>query len=82
MAMKKDAVMKKVVLALIISLFGVWALGIAPDATPAVYAQKRDDRKKDPPGPPVQRDKRGDRPRDNPPPKRDRKPVSASPFVL
>lgn len=74
--------MKKVVLAITISLFGAWALGVMSAATPAVYAQKRDDRKKDPPGPPIQREKKGgDRPRDNPP-KRDRKPESVSPFGL
>jgi len=65
--------MKKVVLAITISLFGAWTLGVMSAATPAIYAQKRDDKKKDPPGPPVQRDKRGDqRPKD--PPKKDRKP--------
>jgi hypothetical protein len=73
--------MKKVVLALLIILLGAWTLGALPAATPAVYAQKRDDRKKDPPGPPVQRDKKGgdQRPK-SPPPKRDRKPESAAAF--
>ena len=66
--------MKKVVLAIIILLFSTWALGVMPEATPAVYAQKRDDRKKDPPGPPVQRDKHGDQRPKAPPPKKDRKP--------
>jgi len=72
--------MKKVVLAIIISLFGTWTLGVMPAATPAVYAQKRDDKKKDPPGPPVQRKKSDQRPKD-PPPRRDRKPESASEFI-
>ncbi|MEN3335761.1 MAG: hypothetical protein V7641_5126 [Blastocatellia bacterium] len=66
--------MKKVVLAIIISLFGTLTLGALLDATPAVYAQKRDDRTKDPPGPPVQRDKKGDHRPSNPPPKKDRRP--------
>ena len=68
--------MKKVVLAITISLFGAWTLGVMPAATPSVFAQKRDDKKKDPPGPPVQRDKgkKGDQRPDNPPPKKDRKP--------
>jgi uncharacterized alpha/beta hydrolase family protein len=73
--------MKKVVLAIIIILFGAWALGVMPAATPAAYAQKRDDRKKDPPGPPVQRDKKGDQRPKPPPPRRDRKPESASEFT-
>jgi uncharacterized alpha/beta hydrolase family protein len=73
--------MKKVVLAIIISLFGAWTLGAMPAATPAVFAQRKDDRKKDPPGPPVQRDKKGDQRPKDPPPKRDRKPESASEFI-
>ena len=72
--MRTEAVMKKVVLAIMISLFGVWTLGVLPQATPAVYAQKKDDRKKDPPGPPVQRDKKGDQRPKAPPPKKDRRP--------
>ena len=66
--------MKKVVLAIMISTCGAWTLGVLPDATPAAYAQKRDDRKKDPPGPPVQRDKKGDQRPKEPPPRKDRKP--------
>jgi hypothetical protein len=66
--------MKKVVLAIIISLVGTWTLGAMSAATPAVFAQKKDDRKKDPPGPPVQRDKKGDQRPSNPPPKKDRRP--------
>jgi hypothetical protein len=72
--------MKKVVLAIIISLFGTWTLGAIPVATPAVYAQKRDDKKKEP-TPPVQRDKRGDQRPKEPPPKRDRRPESVSQFI-
>jgi hypothetical protein len=71
--------MKKVVLAIIISLFGTWTLGAIPVATPAVYAQKRDDKRKEP-TPPVQRDKGRERPKE-PPPKRDRKPESAFQFI-
>lgn len=66
--------MKKVVLAIMISTCGAWTLGVLPAATPAAYAQKRDDRKKDPPGPPVQRDKKGDQRPKEPPPRKDRKP--------
>jgi uncharacterized alpha/beta hydrolase family protein len=62
--------MKKVVLAIIISLSGALTLGALPAATPVAYAQKRDDRKKDPPGPPVQKDKHGDQRPKEPPPKR------------
>jgi len=72
--------MKKVVLAIIISVFGASMLGVLPATAPAVYAQKRDDRKKDPPGPPVQRDKKGDQRPKEPPPRRDRKPEGAFQF--
>ena len=72
--------MKKVVLAIIILWFGTWALGAMPEATPAVYAQKRDDKKKEP-TPPVQRDKKGDQRPKEPPPKRDRRPESAFQFI-
>ena len=74
--------MKKVVLAIIISLFGTLALGVLPAAAPAVYAQRKDDRKKDPPGPPVQRDKKGDQRPKEPPPRRDRKPEGAFQFQV
>ena len=40
-------------------------------------SQKKDDRKKDPPGPPVQRDKKDDRRPKEPPPPRGRKPEGA-----
>jgi hypothetical protein len=72
--------MKKVVLAITISLLGAWTLGAIPFATPAVYAQQKGDKKKDPPGPPVQRDKKPDQRPSNPPPKRDRKPEQTSGF--
>jgi hypothetical protein len=73
--------MKKVVLAIILSFFGAWTLGVLPAAAPAVYAQKKDDRKKDPPGPPVQRDKKGDQRPKGPPPPRGRKPEGAFLFT-
>lgn len=66
--------MKRVVLAIIIALFGITASGVVPGQDLTVYAQKKggdkgeDKReKKDPPGPPVVRDKeprdKGERPR-------------------
>jgi hypothetical protein len=66
--------MKKVVLAITLALFGVTALGTLPSDAVMVYAQKKgEDKKKDPPGPPVVRDKgRDQKPKD--PPKRDKKP--------
>ena len=66
--------MKKVVLAITLALFGVTALGTVPSDAVTVYAQKKgEDKKKDPPGPPVVRDKgRDSKPKD--PPKRDKKP--------
>ena len=66
--------MKKVFLAITLALFGVTALGIVPSDAVMVYAQKKgEDKKKDPPGPPVVRDKgRDQKPKD--PPKRDKKP--------
>jgi hypothetical protein len=65
--------MKKVVLAMTISLFGIWTFGVLPAAGSVVYAQKKDDRKKDP-TPPVQRDKKGEQRPKDPPPRKDRKP--------
>jgi hypothetical protein len=66
--------MKKVVLAITLALFGVTALGTLPSDAVMVYAQKKgEDKKKDPPGPPVVRDKgRDQKPKD--PPKRDKRP--------
>ncbi|MFY9554758.1 MAG: hypothetical protein WAV20_09280 [Blastocatellia bacterium] len=67
--------MKKVVLIITLSLFGVTA-GFSTPGNPSVaLAQKRDkdDKKKDPPGPPVIKDKgRRDQPKE--PPKKDKKP--------
>ena len=65
--------MKKIVLAITITLFSTWAVGVMPSATPAVQAQKRDDRKKEP-NPPVERQKRDDSRGKNPPPRKERKP--------
>lgn len=66
--------MKKVFLAIMLALFGVTALGTMPSDAVVVYAQKRgEDKKKDPPGPPVVKDKgRDSKPKE--PPKRDKKP--------
>ena len=66
--------MKKVVLAITLALFGVTAIGTLPSDAVMVYAQKKgEDKKKDPPGPPVVRDKgRDQKPKD--PPKRDKRP--------
>ena len=66
--------MKKVALAIIISLFGGVTLGVMPATAPVVFAQKKDDRKKDRPGPVVQREKKGDSRPKEPPPKKDRRP--------
>lgn len=67
--------MKKVVLAIIISLVGVVGFGELPTSS-LVFAQKRnEDKKKDPPGRPVVRDKdkgRDDKPK--PAPKKGKKP--------
>jgi hypothetical protein len=68
--------MKKIVLALIISLVGIVGVGEMPGSSSLVYAQKKDEKKKDPPGRPVVRDK-GDKGRDDkpkPPPKKGKKP--------
>ena len=66
--------MKKVVLALVLALFGVTTVGTIPAHASAIYAQKRgEDKKKDPPGPPVVKDKGQDqKPKESP--KRDKKP--------
>ncbi|MEK6322065.1 MAG: hypothetical protein AABN33_10310 [Acidobacteriota bacterium] len=68
--------MKKVFLIITLSLFGVTASVMIPSSGSVVFAQKkdRDEKKKDPPGPPVIRDKeRKEKPKE-PPPKKDRKP--------
>jgi hypothetical protein len=67
--------MKKVLIAIILALFSVTAIGTSTTPALSAYAQKKDDKKKDPPGPPIVRDKgpRGDdRPKDRP--KKDKKP--------
>ncbi|HXG67981.1 MAG TPA: hypothetical protein VNO70_22985 [Blastocatellia bacterium] len=71
--------MKKLAVFIIIALVGLTAPEILPAQDSYVYAQKkrdRDDKKKDPPGPPVVKDKdKGPKGRDDKkPPKRDRKP--------
>jgi hypothetical protein len=66
--------MKKIFLAITLALFSITALGIMPSDAVVIYAQKRgEDKKKDPPGPPVVRDKgRDSKPKE--PPKRDKRP--------
>jgi len=63
------AVMKKVLLALILSVsFGANVVVLEPAV---VFAQGKDDKKrKDPPGPPVVKDKRNEPKPKEPPPKR------------
>ncbi len=66
--------MKNWLLIITISLFGIAAVGTLPGGSVAI-AQKRDkdEKKKDPPGPPVVKDKRGtDKPKE--PPKKDKRP--------
>lgn len=68
--------MKKVFLIITLSLFGATAMVGAPGSGSTVFAQKKDkdEKKKDPPGPPVIRDKgKQDKPKE-PPPKKDKKP--------
>ena len=66
--------MKKVFLIITLSFFGATAVATLPTGGSVALAQKRDkdDKKKDPPGPPVVRDK--EKPKPPPPPKRDKKP--------
>jgi hypothetical protein len=67
--------MKKVILIVTLTLFGVNTMIWAPPSGSVVLAQRKDkDDKKNPPGPPVIKDKgRQDKPKE-PPPKRDRRP--------
>jgi hypothetical protein len=67
--------MKKLVLLVTLSLFGVTAMVTNPGGRSVVFAQKdKDEKKKDPPGPPVIKDKgKEDKPKE-PPPKKDKKP--------
>ena len=65
--------MKKVLLAISIALFTAQAV-VASPAVPLTYDQRKDDqRKKDPPGPPVVKDKGRENKPKEPPPKKDRK---------
>lgn len=64
--------MKKFFLIITMSLFGIAAVGTIPGDDSVVFAQKRDrnEKKKDPPGPPVVRDKgKPEKPKEPPPPK-------------
>jgi hypothetical protein len=62
--------MKKVVLAIVLAIFGVTAIGTLPTHYSFAYAQKNDKKKKDPPGPPIVKDKGQDKPKDSPKGKR------------
>ncbi|PYT03012.1 MAG: hypothetical protein DMF60_19660 [Acidobacteria bacterium] len=67
--------MKKVFLIITLSLFGMTASVTSPGSGSVVLAQKKDkdEKKKDPPGPPVIRDKeKHERPKE--PPRKDKKP--------
>jgi hypothetical protein len=66
--------MKNCLLIITISAFGIGAVGTMPGGPTAIAQKKdKDDKKKDPPGPPVVRDKGGsDKPKE--PPKKDKKP--------
>ena len=67
--------MKKVVLIITLSVFGVTTMVSAPPNGSVALAQKRGkDEKKNPPGPPVIKDKGSQEKPKEPPPKRDRKP--------
>jgi hypothetical protein len=66
--------MKNWLLIITISLFGIAAVGTLP-AGPMAIAQKKDkeEKKKDPPGPPVVKDKGGaEKPKESP--KKDKRP--------
>jgi hypothetical protein len=68
--------MKKIVLALIISLVGIVGVGEMPSPSSFVLAQKKEEKKKDPPGRPVVRDKgeKGKDDKSKPSPKKGKKP--------
>ncbi len=68
--------MKKLILIVTISLFGVTTVVTAPPSGFVALAQKKDkDEKKNPPGPPVIKDKGSrDKPKE-PPPKKDKRPL-------
>lgn len=64
---------RKFVLVITISLVGVVAVGTNPVSTSVAFAQKRDkeQKKKDPPGPPVVKDKgKSEKPKEPPPKKK------------
>jgi hypothetical protein len=70
--------MKRVILAIVIALFGITASGVAPIEASTIYAQKKggdkgDKEKKDRPGPPVVRDKEP-KPREEKPKPKEKKP--------
>ena len=66
--------MKKLFLAITLALFGMTNLSATTLSAASVYAQKKgDDKKKDPPGPPVVKDKGHDQ-RPKEPPKKGKKP--------
>jgi len=71
--------MKKMLLSIMIAIFGAVALDLAPGPQPVAYGfsvsdEKKNDKKdkKDPPGPPVVRDKQPKPP--EPPPRKNKRP--------
>ena len=63
--------MKKVFLLIAMVLFGASTVGASPLLYDSAYEQKKgEDKKKDPPGPPVVRDKGKDEKPKDPPPKK------------
>ena len=67
--------MKKVILIVTLSLFGVTTMISVPPSGSVVMAQRKDKGdKKNPPGPPVIRNKGNQEKPKEPPPKRERKP--------
>jgi hypothetical protein len=67
--------MKKAFLIITISIFGMTASVTTPSGASVAFAQKKDkdERKKDPPGPPVIRDKeKREKPKESP--RKDKKP--------
>ena len=67
--------MKKAFLIITLSLFGATASVTTPGSSSVAFAQKKDkdERKKDPPGPPVIKDKeKPEKPKE--PPRKDKKP--------
>jgi hypothetical protein len=65
---------KKVLLAILIALFTANAVVAFPAVSLTDDQRKDEQRKKDPPGPPVVKDKGKEHKPKEPPPKRDRKP--------